>query len=66
MAVRFCAGFVGEEKRKRLMSNRKLDLVLKCVVIATGLLKFANELVAFLNTVLNYSPSNAPKVVLKV
>lgn len=48
------------------MSNRKLDLVLKCVVIATGLLKFANELVAFLNTVLNYSPSNAPKVVLKV
>jgi hypothetical protein len=36
------------------MSNRKLDLVLKCVVIATELLKFANELVAFLNTVLNY------------
>ena len=48
------------------MSNRKLDLVLKCVVIATGLLKFANELVAFLNTVLNYSLINGPKVVVKI
>lgn len=48
------------------MSNRKLDLVLKCVVIATGLLKFANELVAFLNTVLNYPLINGPKVVVKI
>jgi hypothetical protein len=48
------------------MSNRKLDLVLKCVKIASGLLKFANELVAFLNTVLNYPVSNGPEVVIKI
>jgi len=45
------------------MSNRKLGLVLKCVVIATELMKFANELVAFLNTVLNYFLRDDPKVV---
>ena len=48
------------------MSNRKLDLVLKCVVIATELLKFANELVAFLNTVLNYPYTKGPQVVVKI
>ncbi len=48
------------------MSNRKLDLVLKCVVIATGLLKFVNELVAFLNTVLNYPSTNGSEVVIQV
>ena len=48
------------------MSNRKLELVLKCVVIATELLKFANELVAFLNTVLNYPSTNGPQVVVKI
>lgn len=48
------------------MRNRKLDLVLKCVVIATELMKFANELVAFLNTVLNYPLPHDPKMVLQV
>jgi hypothetical protein len=48
------------------MSNRKLDLVLKCVVIATEFLKFANELVAFLNTVLNYPSTHGPEVVVKI
>lgn len=43
------------------------DLVLKCVVLATELLKFANEFVAFLNTVLNYKFRNAaPQVVYQI
>jgi|JI61114BRNA_FD_contig_31_4611857_length_426_multi_6_in_0_out_0_1 hypothetical protein len=48
------------------MSDRNFDLVLKCVVLATELLKFGNELVVLLNTVLNYLCRNAPQMVLQV
>ena len=37
-----------------MKKNQNFDLVLKCVVFAAELMKFANEFLAFLNTVLNY------------
>lgn len=46
-----------------MKKNQNFDLVLKCVVFATELMKFANEFVAFLNTVLNYPTDDAAKMV---
>ena len=65
MAVRFALGKPGLRKGKNMNKKiHKLDLVLKCVMIGHGLMKFANEVVAFLNTVLNYNRSDEPKVVI--
>lgn len=49
-----------------MKKNHNFDLVLKCVVFATELMKFANEFVAFLNTVLNYPFDNATQMVYQV
>lgn len=67
MAVRFALGKPGLRKGKNMKKKiHKLDLVLKCVVIGHELMKFANELVAFLNTVLNYHFRNEPQVGVKI
>ncbi|MDP9918528.1 hypothetical protein J2W24_004188 [Variovorax boronicumulans] len=65
MAVRFALGKPGSRKGKNMKKKiHKLDLVLKCVMIGHELMKFVNEIVAFLNTVLNYNRPDEPKVVI--
>ena len=67
IAVSFALGKQGLRKGKYMKKKtHKLDLVLKCVVIGHELMKFANELVAFLNSVLNYCFRHEPQVGVKI